>query len=55
MELRWYIRERDVTNWDDREGKNITITHVAPPILQYREHSTADWITVRTVREKQDK
>lgn len=50
MKLRWLIKERSVTNWDDRKDEWQTIVYPEKPVLQMQVGKK--WVTIPTVRGK---
>ena len=51
MNLRWYIKERELRHWDDRWDVE-EVSHIqSNPVLQY-EIGNNNWITVPTIIER---
>jgi hypothetical protein len=50
MKLRWYIKKRRVTTWDDRKDDWNTIEYQDDPVLQMQVGKK--WVTIPTVVQK---
>lgn len=48
-EVRWYRKEHENRQWDDREDKYVTYTYSSPTVLQ--QWDGTEWIDVPTFTE----